>query len=292
MTLSTSSTRLRRIRLAHREVLTRGLKPDFWRDLNYQAMTISWPAFFASAATVFLAFNTVFALFYYAGDAPVANAPKGSLIHLFYFSIETLATVGYGDMHPQTHWGHILATVEIFTGMSLLALYTGLIFARFSRPLARFQFARTAVVATGETGPRLMIRVANERQNTISGATARLWLVRTDFLHEGREQRRFLELKLLRTENPVFALSWTVFHDITPESPLHGETADTLHAAEATLALTLTGLDDSSGHFLHARQTYPASAIHWGHRYVDMLERAGDGQAVIDYTRLHDVEPA
>lgn len=288
-----NSTRgLRRVRLPHREVLTRGLKTDFWRDLNYRAMTISWPVFIGSAAVLFLAFNLVFALLYYAGDDPIANAPKGSLVHLFYFSIETLATVGYGDMHPQTHWGHILATIEIFTGMSLLALYTGLMFARFARPLARFQFAKSAVVTYEDGRTKLMIRVANERQNAISGATARLWLVRTEFLPDQRERRRFLELKLMRTENPVFAFSWTLLHEIDADSPLHGETSDTLAAAEASLVLTLTGLDERSGHFLHARNTYPAVAIHWGRRYVDMLSRTTDGQAIIDYTRLNDVEPA
>lgn len=289
MAIEPDSQSLRRISLASRELLTRGLRPGVWSDLNHRAMTISWPLFFASAAIVFLGFNVVFALLYWAGDNPIANAPAGSLPYLFYFSIETLATVGYGDMHPQTHWGHLVATLEIFTGMSLLAVYTGLIFARFSRPQARFQFARVAVVANDEGRPTLMIRVANARQNTISGATARLWLLRSERTADSREHRRFIELALARTENPVFALSWTLYHEIAPGSALAGQTAQTLAAAEASLIVTLTGLDDASGQFLNSRQTYSADAIIWQHRFADLLDRTADGQAIIDYSRLHDV---
>ncbi len=121
------------VRIGNREIITRGLNSGFWTDLYHRSMTVSWPVFFASAALVFIALNGAFALVFFLGHEPIANVPTGSFMDLFYFSIETLATVGYGDMHPQTHFGHVVATVEIFTGMSLLAVMTGLIFARFSR---------------------------------------------------------------------------------------------------------------------------------------------------------------
>lgn len=280
---------VRLVKLANREVLTRGLKPGFWNDINHRAMTMTWPAFVAAAAVLFLAFNTAFALAYALGDAPIANAPPGSFLHLFYFSIETLATVGYGDMHPQTHWAHAVATVEIFTGLSLLAVYTGLMFARFARPHARFLFARQAVVALDDGRKFLMVRLANERQNTISGATAKLWLVRTARLADGREHRSFLELPLIRNENPVFALSWTLYHAIDASSPLAADDAASLGAAEASFVLTVTGRDDASGHALHARHSYAAGDILWDHRYADILERTPDGRVLIDYNRLHDV---
>jgi inward rectifier potassium channel len=122
------------VRIGNREIITRGLNSGFWTDLYHRSMTVSWPVFFASAALVFIALNGTFALVLFLGHEPIANVPTGSFLDLVYFSIETLATVGYGDMHPQTHFGHVVATVEIFTGMSLLAVMTGLIFARFSRP--------------------------------------------------------------------------------------------------------------------------------------------------------------
>ena len=143
-------------------------------------------------------------------------------LSLFYFSIETLATVGYGDMHPQTNYGHLVATIEIFTGMSFLAVMTGLIFARFSRPRARFVFAEHPVVGLHQGRPTLMIRVANARNNTISQATARLWLFLVENTSEGTQLRRYYELELERQEHPMFTLSWTLFHVIDDSSPLFG----------------------------------------------------------------------
>ena len=153
------------------------------------------------------------------------------------FSIETLATVGYGDMHPQTNYGHLIATVEIFTGMSFLAVMTGLIFARFSRPRARFVFANTAVITRHEGRQALMIRTANARHDVISRANARLWLIRAQRINEGDQLRRFYELALDRSEHPMFVLSWMLFHIIDKESPLHGVTAPDLEESDALLVL-------------------------------------------------------
>ena len=131
------------VRIGTREIETRGLAAGFWTDLYHRSLTVYWPAFFASAAAIFIALNAVFAFLFWLGKDPIANAsPDLPLaMSLFYFSIETLATVGYGDMHPRSDYGHLVATVEIFTGMCFLAVMTGLIFARFSRPRARFIFA-------------------------------------------------------------------------------------------------------------------------------------------------------
>ncbi|HEY6258258.1 MAG TPA: ion channel [Xanthobacteraceae bacterium] len=277
------------IRLGGREIVARGLAGEIWTDLYYRAMTVSWPGFFASGAAIFLALNSVFAFVFYLGKQPVANAEPGRFLDLMYFSIETLATVGYGDMHPQTDYGHAVATVEIFTGMSFLAVMTGLVFARFSRPRARFVFARHPVVTLHEGKLTLMIRVANARQNTISGATARLWLIRGELSAEGQYFRRYYELKLLRNENPVFALSWTIFHPIDEDSPLSAATPDALAEADALLVLTLAGLDDNSAQQLNARQNYAHDQIRWQHRYVDISSNTEDGRMLIDYGKFHDV---
>ena len=279
------------IRLGSREIEARGLARGFWSDLYYRAMTVSWPGFFASAAAIFLTLNGGFALVYFLGDRPVANAVPGRFLDLLYFSIETLATVGYGDMHPQTDYGHLVATVEIFTGMSLLAVMTGLVFARFSRPRARFVFAQYAIVAQHEGQTTLMIRVANARHNTISGATARLWLIRGEKSVEGQYYRRYYQLGLRRTENPVFALSWTIFHPIDESSPLFGVGPADLAQADALLVLTISGFDDNSAQQLNARQSYPQDHIRWQHRYVDIASSADDGRLILDYAKFHDVTP-
>jgi len=122
------------VRVGARDVETRGLRDGFWTDLYHRAMSVQWPVFFGSAAFLFVTLNAVFAFLYSLGHEPIANASGSGPLAYFYFSIETLATVGYGDMHPQTDYGHLIATVEIFTGMTFLAVMTGLVFARFSRP--------------------------------------------------------------------------------------------------------------------------------------------------------------
>jgi len=226
--LNERMSKARVVRLGGREVITEGLHLNFWADISHRCMTASWPAFIGGAALVFVAFNAFFATFYWIGDQPISNVPDGAYIDYLYFSIETLSTAGYGDMHPQTHYGHFIATVELFTGIFSMSLMTGLIFARFSRPSARLLFADNPVISSHDGEPALMIRLANERHNIISNANARLWLFKNIVSKEGRSFRRFYELPLLRNESPALALSWTLFHIIDEASPLHGLGADDL----------------------------------------------------------------
>ena len=129
-----------------RRIITEGLEHRFFGDFYFQAMTASWPMFVGGLAAAFLIINVLFALIYMIGEAPIANAASRSFADLFFFSVETTSTVGYGDMHPQTMFGHIVATFENFVGLVLLAVMTGLVFSRFSRPRARLIFARNPVV--------------------------------------------------------------------------------------------------------------------------------------------------
>jgi inward rectifier potassium channel len=277
------------VRIGARDIETRGLVLGFWTDLYHRSMTVYWPVFFGTAAAIFIGLNWIFAFFYWLGKDPIANVAPDLPLSLFYFSIETLATVGYGDMHPQTNYGHLVATVEIFTGMCFLAVMTGLIFARFSRPRARFIFAKNPVVTRHQGQTTLMVRVANERHNTISQATARLWLFRVEKVKEGDQLRRFHELKLERNEHPMFALSWTMFHVIDGTSPLYGVTAHDLAVGDGALALNVSGIDDSSAQHLYARQIYSHTDIKWNYRYKDITSLADDGRLLIDYTLFHDV---
>ena len=189
---SEQTSKPRVVRLGGREVIAEGLHLNFWADISHRCMTASWPAFIGGAALVFLVFNAIFALFYWIGDQPIANVPGGAYIDYLYFSIETLSTAGYGDMHPQTHYGHFIATVELFTGIFSMSLMTGLIFARFSRPNARLLFADNPVISTHEGTPTLMVRLANERHNIIGNATAKLWLLKNVESAEGRSLSKIL----------------------------------------------------------------------------------------------------
>jgi inward rectifier potassium channel len=279
------------VHIGSREVEARGLASRFWTDLYHRAVTVYWPVFFGSAAAIFVLLNALFASLYALGDHPIANVTGDRALEFFYFSIETLATVGYGDMHPQTNYGHFIATVEIFTGMCFLAVMTGLIFARFSRPRARFIFAEHPVVAMHQGQPTLMIRVANERQNTISQATARLWLFRLENTAERNKLRRYYELKLDRQEHPMFSLSWTLFHIIDRTSPLFGVTADDLAESDGTLVLNVSGVDDNSAQHLYARTVYSQDDIRWRYRYRDITSISPEGRLSFDYNLFHDVVP-
>src|SRR3982074_2755310 len=196
----TSTARI--VRLGGREIITEGLHLNFWADVSHRCMTASWPAFIAGAVLVFVAFNAVFATLYWVGYQPDSNVP-GAYIDYLYFSIETLSTAGYGDMHPQTHYGHFISAVELFTGIFSMSVMTGLIFARFSRPNARLLFADHPVISTHEGKPTLMVRFITERHNIIGNATARLWLLKNETSLEGRSFRRFYELGLVQNEHPA-----------------------------------------------------------------------------------------
>jgi inward rectifier potassium channel len=276
------------VRLGGREIVTEGLHLSFWADISHRCMTASWPAFIGGAVLVFLAFNAIFALFYWVGDQPISNVPGGAYIDYLYFSIETLSTAGYGDMHPQTHYGHFVATVELFTGIFSMSLMTGLIFARFSRPNARLLFADNPVISNQQGVPTLMIRLANERHNIISNATARLWLFKNIVSMEDQQIRRFYELPLDRNESPALALSWTLYHIVDEASPLYGLTAEDLEASNVSLVVVVSGYDVVAAQTVHARKSYHHLDIRFGHRYADILDTSEDGRLRVDYGRFHE----
>jgi inward rectifier potassium channel len=276
------------VRLGDREIITEGLDLSFWADISHRCMTTSWPAFIAGAALVFVAFNALFASLYWIADQPVSNVPGGAYIDYLYFSIETLSTAGYGDMHPQTHYGHFVAAVELFTGIFSMSLMTGLIFARFSRPNPRLLFADNPVVSSHDGKPTLMVRFANERHNVIGNASARIWLLRNEVSLEGRSRRRFYELPLERSEHPALALSWTLFHVLDEQSPLYGLNADDLEASGVSLVVVVSGYDVVAAQIVHARKTYDYPDIRFGQHYADILDTSEDGRLRIDYGRFHE----
>lgn len=290
MTLNQSerTSKARVVRFGGREIIAEGLHLNFWADISHRCMTASWPAFIGGAALVFVAFNAVFAFFYWIGNQPVSNVPGGAYIDYLYFSIETLSTAGYGDMHPQTHYGHFVATAELFTGIFSMSLMTGLIFARFSRPSARLLFADHPVISSHEGAPTLMVRFANERHNVISNATAKLWLLKNVVSSEGQSLRRFYELPLVRNEHPALALSWTLYHVLDEASPLYGLMADDLAASRVGLVVVVSGYDVVAAQTVHARKSYDYPDIRFGHRYADILDTSEDGRLRIDYGKFHE----
>jgi inward rectifier potassium channel len=256
-------------------------------------MTSTWPVFVGVLAAAFLVLNVAFALIYAAGgelgEPSIANARPGSLSDLFFFSVETTSTVGYGDMHPQTLFGHVVATIENFVGMFSLALMTGLMYARFSRPRARLVFAQNPVVFDHDGQQTLAFRVANERSSFITEAAARLWMLGPTITKENRRFVSFQPMKLTKSENPMFALTWTLFHPIDEESPLFGLDSETIAASELNLLLSLTGYDESSGQNVRSRHAYAAQDLRFGYEFVDIVTIDPDGARRVNYSRVHDL---
>nr|WP_175232151.1 ion channel [Paraburkholderia humisilvae] len=280
----------RTLRVRAHTIITHGLPLRVWHDLYHRALTMKWPTFFASLAAVFLVLNTAFASLYMLGHAPIANQNPQGFVGAFFFSVETLATVGYGDMHPQTIYAHLVATLEIFVGMSGIALATGLVFARFSRPRALIIFARLAVVHPIEGRTTLMVRTANARQNVIAEARARLRLMRIETTQEGYRIRRILDLPLVRDQHPLFVFGWNLMHVIDEKSPLFGATTESLVKQDAELLLTIEGSDENTAQTMQARYSWLASDIRWQHRYVDIIREEG-GISHVDYSQFDDVLP-
>ncbi len=277
------------VELGDRRVLTRGLPAQPLQDLYHLAMTASWTQFIATAALAFVAINLLFAGIYSLGSAPISNLSPGGFAGYFFFSVETFATVGYGDMHPQTTFSHLVATAEIFSGLSSTALFTGVIFARFSRPRSRIMFARNPIVTTMDGHRSLIIRAANARQNVIVDASANLRLLIRERTLEGEWLRRIHDLPLVRDRHPIFLLGWNMVHRIDAHSPLAQLTPDKLAEADASLILTIQGLDETTGQTMQARETYGHGRIRWQHRYKDLFIKDAIHGEVMDYEHFHTV---
>ncbi|QAU23053.1 potassium channel protein [Dyella sp. M7H15-1] len=283
--------RPRIVQVGGRPFVSEGLPERIWDDFYHRALTVSWPVFFSLGTSVFLIFNAIFAIIYQIDPNGIANQyPKG-LAGAFFFSVETLATVGYGDMHPQSIYTHIVATTEIILGMGNIAVMTGLIFARFSRPRAKILFGKHPVVRMIEGQQTLMMRAANMRLNLIAQASAQLHLVRRHQSPEGFQIRRIEDLKLVREQHPIFMLSWNLMHVIDESSPLYGATPENLEASESALLLTIEGIDETTSQSMLARHQWGIKEVRWNYRYLDLVRKDENGLNVIDYTIFDHVLP-
>ena len=285
--------RTRRSRPPQAQVVRLGWHALRHRDLYHWFLTLPLPAVAALCVSGYAALNLVFTLLYALEPGDIANTQFGnSFVDDFFFSIQTIATIGYGNMYPKTLYANALVTIETVTGLLYFALITGLLFTRFSRPSARVQFTRMAVVAQYEGAPTLMFRMANERQNQILQAEVQVTLLRAERSPEGMPMWRQRDLKLVRGQSSFFGLSWTLFHVIDESSPLWGETPESLVAKDAEIVVLLAGVDEVLSQTVYARHTYDAKDVRWGYRFADILEAATDERLVVDLTRFHEIEPA
>jgi inward rectifier potassium channel len=274
------------------ELIKLGTKRYDLNDPYHLAITMRWRDFFAACLAIDLALNLVFAVLYDLVPHCVANIRPGSLSDAFFFSIETLATVGYGVMAPSSTYGHVVASVELTCGLAFTALFTGLTFVRFSRITAKIIFAKTAVVARHGGLPTLMIRTGYERAGSLADAEARVTFMRLIQTAEGQTYRQSDELKLIRNRLALMVLSWTLMHEIDAESPLLGFTQESLAASDARLIVTMRARNHAAGAEVFDLAIYNPAEVLFGMSYQDMVHRdETTGRIHADLRKLDLVEP-
>ena len=262
------------------------------KEIYHFLLRRSWLGFFCTVALGFLAANAVFAALYVTDPGGISNARGRSFEDAFFFSVQTMATIGYGTMAPVTRFTHIVVTFEALVGILAVALITGITFSKFSRPTARVVFSDRMVIAPRNGVPHLMFRLANWRQNQVLEAQLRLILLITERTLEGETLRRPHELKLLRDRNPLFSLTWLAMHKIDESSPFFGPRAfGRLREQNAQIFVSLYGVDETVGQNIHARYPYTLDDIVPGARFVDLLVDLPDGTRQLDYRVFHDIEP-
>jgi inward rectifier potassium channel len=266
-----------------------GAPTSIFEDLYHYLVTSSWPALIGLIAAAFTVANLLFATGYYL-DQGIENAHSGSFADMFFFSVQTMATIGYGKMEPVTLFSNILVSIEALTGLLALALMTGLVFSKFSRPTARVRFSRYVVVSPRDGVISLMIRAANLRANRIVEADMHVVLARQEITAEGDSIRRLYDMTMTRSRSAMFALSWTAVHQLVEGSPLFGQTRESLANCAAEIIVSIIGLDETFSQTVHARHTYELDEIVWGARFADVLVLHPDGSRSVDYTRFDEVE--
>jgi inward rectifier potassium channel len=271
------------------------------RDLYHRFLSLHWREFFAAVAVSYFLLNLLFGLGYFIAGPHALSHTDGSPVpdglferfsECFFFSVQTLATIGYGKLVPNSMVSNFLVTVEAFIGLLIVALMTGLVFARFSRPTARVVFSRDAVINFHDGVPSLLFRLANLRANQIVEAGITVVFARNEKTIEGDFYRNFYDLELEREKSPMFVLSWTVVHPITADSPLHGMTRQDMFDQQAEILILMTGWDETFAQTIHARNSYAPEEILWNHRFKDMIDIDDErGKLLMDVRKISEVEP-
>ena len=271
------------------DVERRNLKRFIWSDLYHFLIERSWLQLLGLLFAVYILANVIFAVCYVAGGDCIQGAH--GFLDDFFFSVQTLSTIGYGTMVPHTTYAHCIVMTQAFAGTLFLAVVTGLVFAKFARPTARVLWSQKVIIIERDGKKQLQFRMANERANQIVEAQLRVALAFTDITSDGERLRRFLDLRLQRDRNILFALSWTAVHEISPESPLHDFDLARMKQVQMQIVCSLVGIDETFAQQVHSRHAYlPDDLVH-NQRFADIVGINPDGSRYIDYSRFNDLVP-
>jgi len=270
----------------------KNLEQRWYSDLYHYLLAISWWRLLGVFFLIYVTTNALFGFLFWLGGNDISNARPGSYADAFWFSVQTYATIGYGSMAPITTYAHLLVTVEAFAGMMALALSTGIVFAKFSRPTARIAFSKNIVVHVRNGRPALEFRLANQRRGSLSDATMKFTVLRDEMTAEGQPMRRGYALELERPNIPVLSLAWNCIHMLDERSPLRGLCpGDPMDGVTGFIAI-LTAHDDTMGDTVYARQFWTRDDVRHNVRFVDMIDtKSVPGVISIDHARLNDLGP-
>jgi inward rectifier potassium channel len=277
----------RRGRLA----VVKGQDRTRYTDFYHAILMAPWWLTFVQLALFFVVINIVFAGLYLADPQGLKGLHRGAFWDAFLFSVQTIGSINYTVFVPQTLYANVIVSFEAFVGILIIALFTGIIFARFSRPFARVVFSKVAVITPFDGVPTLMFRTANQRGNQVLDASVRVSLAYQHTTREGMTIRRFTELKMVRERTSLFALSWTLMHHIDENSPLHGISLEQMYDQQMEIVAMLSGTDDTMAEQIYARHAYQPDDILKDRIFVDVLDQLPSGRRVVDLTRFHDTEP-
>ena len=270
----------------------KNLDQRWFTDMYHYMLAVTWRRLLGVFFLVYVGTNAVFAFLYWVGGDDISNARPGSYADAFWFSVQTYATIGYGGMAPATTYAHVLVTLEAFVGMMAIALGTGIVFSKFSRPKARVAFSDNIVVHVRNGKPVLEFRLANQRRGSLSDAQMKFTVLRDEVTTEGQPMRRGYPLELERSQMPVLSLAWNLIHVLDEKSPLFGLTPGDGMAHLSGFIAILNAHDDTSADTVHARQFYAVEDVLHNVRFVDMIDsKSIPGVISIDHAKLNDVGP-
>ncbi|MEZ4399389.1 MAG: ion channel [Kofleriaceae bacterium] len=269
-------------------VILRGATRHPLLDLYHAILVRSWGFLLGLLAVLVIAYNLAFGVVYWAVGG-VANVH--GFADCFFFSVQTAGTIGYGAMTPSSTVANLVVTAESILSLLATALATGVVFAKYSRPTARIRFAARPTIAPFEGQPTLRLRLGNQRGNSIVEAQIRVVFSSTRVTLEGERIYPQVDLALVRDRAPALSRAWTVMHVLDQTSPLFGATPQSLAAVDAELAVSVTGVDETTGQTVHARTTYDHAQVAWGVRPADLISETPDGGFVVDLSQFDLVEP-